>query len=83
MPANGGRWRLKDMVRWVFAEFSISPDESTMRRELTALGFRKLSARPRNYAQNGEAIEDFLALPGIAIGYGIAPSGTILALLKR
>jgi hypothetical protein len=28
-------------------------------RELKAMGFRKLSARPRHYAQNGKAIEDF------------------------
>jgi transposase len=61
IPAVDGvvRWRLKDLVQWVFEEFAISLDESTMSRELTAMGFRKLSARPRHYAQNGEAIENF------------------------
>jgi hypothetical protein len=28
-------------------------------RELKSLGFRKISARPRHYAQNELAIEDF------------------------
>ena len=53
------RWRLKDLVQWIFEEFGISLDETTVGRELKAMGFRKLSARPRHHAQNGEAIEDF------------------------
>ena len=40
-------------------EFRISMDETTMGRELKALGFAKISARPRHYAQNPLAIEDF------------------------
>ncbi len=61
IPAIHGvvRWRLKDLVLWIFEEFRISLDESTVSRELKALGFRKLSARPRHYAQNELAIEDF------------------------
>lgn len=61
IPAVDGivRWRLKDLVQWIFEDFGISLDETTVGRELKALGFRKLSARPRHYAQNGEAIEDF------------------------
>ena len=31
--------------------------ETTVGRELRALGFRKLSARPRHYAQDPEAME--------------------------
>jgi hypothetical protein len=31
----------------------------TLGRELHAMGFRKLSARPRHYAQDAEAIETF------------------------
>ena len=60
-PAVDGvvRWRLKDLGQWVFEEFGISLDESTLSRTLKVLGFRKLSARPRHYAQNGEAIEEF------------------------
>ncbi|MBW7851656.1 MAG: winged helix-turn-helix domain-containing protein [Rhodospirillales bacterium] len=61
IPAVDGvvRWRLKDLVQWVVEEFGISLDETTVGRELRAMGFRKLSARPRHYDQSGEAIEDF------------------------
>ncbi len=54
IPAVHGvvRWRRKDLVQWLFQEFRISVDETTVGRELKALGFAKLSARPRHYAQN-------------------------------
>jgi len=53
------RWRLKDLVRWIWEEFHISLDESTVGRELRALGFVKISARPQHRGQNEFAIEDF------------------------
>ena len=53
------RWRLKDLVQWIFEEFSISIDETTVGRELRAMGFAKLSARPRHHAQNEFAAEAF------------------------
>ncbi|BDA87254.1 hypothetical protein Sa4125_47960 (plasmid) [Aureimonas sp. SA4125] len=61
IPAIHGvvRWRRKDLVRWIFEEFRISLDESTVGRELRALGFAKLSARPRHYAQNEFEVEAF------------------------
>lgn len=61
IPAVDGvvRWRLKDLAQWIFEDFGISLDETTLGRELKALGFRKLSARPRHHAQNGDAVEDF------------------------
>ncbi len=61
IPAIHGvvRWRLKDLALWIYEEFRVSLDESTVSRELKALGFRKVSARPRHYAQNELAIEDF------------------------
>ena len=61
IPAVHGvvRWRLKDLAWWVYEEFRISLDETTVGRELRKLGFRKLSARPRHYAQNEAAIEAF------------------------
>ena len=46
------RWRLKDLVEWIWEEFHIALDETTVGRELKALGFAKISARPRHYAQN-------------------------------
>lgn len=53
------RWRLVDLGQWIFEEFAISLDESTVSRELSAMGFRKISARPRHYAQNEGAMEAF------------------------
>src|SRR3954453_10803241 len=61
MPAIHGvvRWRLKDLTLWIWEEVQISPSETTLSRELRALGYRKLSARPRHYAQKPEALERF------------------------
>ena len=53
------RWRLVDLAQWLYDKFAISLDETTVGRELTAMGFRKLSARPRHYAQNEFAVEAF------------------------
>lgn len=53
------RWRLIDLMQWVWEEFAISLSQATMSRELNALGYRKISARPRHHDQNEFAIEDF------------------------
>jgi transposase len=53
------RWRLVDLVQWVWDEFGIRVSRQTLGRELRALGFRKLSARPQHYAQDPDAIEAF------------------------
>jgi putative transposase len=53
------RWRPVDLARWVFGEFAIAISEQTLSRELRALGFRKLSARRPNDAQDGEAVVAF------------------------
>jgi transposase len=53
------RWRLVDLCHWVFDEFRIEIAPQTKSRELRAMGYRKLSARPRHYAQAEGAIEDF------------------------
>ena len=61
IPAIHGvaRWRRKDLARWLFEEFRITVDETTVGRALRALGFAKLSARPRHYAQNELKMEAF------------------------
>ena len=61
IPAVHGvvRWRLIDLVQWLYEEFGVSLDETTVGRELKAMGFRKLSARPRHHAQNEFAVEAF------------------------
>ena len=53
------RWRLVDLAAWVWEEFGISVSEATLSRELKALGFSKISARPRHHAQNTEAMSSF------------------------
>jgi transposase len=59
IPAVHGvvRWRLIDLAQWVFEEFRIA--KQTLSRELRAMGYRKLSARPRHHAQAEGVIEDF------------------------
>ena len=60
-PAVHGvvRWRVVDLCQWLFEEFRLSVSETTMSRELRKMGYRKLSARPRHYAQREGAIEEF------------------------
>ena len=60
-PAVDGvvRWRLIDLAQWVYAEFGISISKQTLSRMLRAMGYRKLSARPRHHAQDPAALEAF------------------------
>jgi transposase len=44
------RWRLVDLVQWLWEAFRITISKQTLSRELRALGYRKLSARPRHHA---------------------------------
>ncbi len=53
------RWRLKDLAEWIWEEFRITLDETTVGREVKALGLAKISARPRHHAQSARVIEDF------------------------
>src|SRR5262249_38333440 len=61
IPAVHGvvRWRLIDLAQWIFDEFRITIAKQTLSRELRAMGYRKLSARPRHHAQAAGAIADF------------------------
>ena len=61
IPAIHGvvRWRLIDLSHWLYEEFAVSLDETTVSRELKKLGYVKLTARPRHHAQNGHAMEAF------------------------
>ena len=61
IPAVHGvvRWRLIDLAQWIFQEFRISVAKQTLSRELRAMGYRKLSARPRHHSQAEGAIEAF------------------------
>src|SRR5476651_388301 len=53
------RWQLIDLAQWIFEEFRITIAKQTLSRELRAMGYRKLSARPRHHAQAEGVIEDF------------------------
>lgn len=61
IPAIHGvvRWRLIDLAHWLWEEFRIAISKQTLSRELRALGFRKLSARPRHHEQNEYAVAAF------------------------
>jgi transposase len=61
IPAIHGvvRWRIVDLCQWLRDGFEITIAEQTLSRELRAMKFRKLSARPRHHAQAEGAIETF------------------------
>ena len=53
------RWRLVDLVQWIRDEFALSISTQTLSRELRAMGYRKLTARPRHHMQDADAIPAF------------------------
>ena len=61
IPAAHGvvRWRLVDLGQWIWDEFGLSVTRFTLGRELRAMGYRKLSARPRHHGQRAEDVADF------------------------
>jgi transposase len=56
---GGVRWRLIDLCQWLWDEFRVSVSWQTLGRELRAMQYRKLSARPRHHAQAEGAVETF------------------------
>src|SRR5215207_2910878 len=61
IPAIHGvvRWRLVDLIAWLWEEFRITISKQTLSRELRAMNYRKLSARPRHHAKNEAAVAAF------------------------
>ena len=61
IPAVHGvvRWRIIDLCQWIYEEFRIVVAKQTLSRELRAMGYRKLSARPRHHAQAAGADRRF------------------------
>jgi transposase len=61
IPAVHGvvRWRIIDLCQCLWDEYGTNVSKQTLSRELRALGYRKLSARPRHHAQAAGAIETF------------------------
>ena len=66
IPAVHGvvRWRLIDLIQWIWEEFRITISKQTLSRELRAMDYRKLSARPRHHAKSEAAVAAFNKLPG-------------------
>src|SRR4051812_38038383 len=61
IPAIHGvvRWRLVDLIQWLWEEFRITIAKQTLSRELRAMNDRKLSARPRHHAKSEAAVAAF------------------------
>ena len=61
IPAVHGvvRWRLIDLIQWLWEELRISISKQTLSRELRAMNYRKLSARPRHHAKSETAVAAF------------------------
>ena len=61
IPAVHGvvRWRLVDLIGWLWEEFRVTISKQTLSREVRALGYRKLSARPRHHAKSEAEVSAF------------------------
>ncbi len=79
IPASHGvvRWRIIDLMQWLWDEFSGSVSKPTLSRELNALGYRKLSARPKHHAQDADAIEAFKKGASLQSWTGSKPSSRV------
>src|SRR5437016_14583964 len=61
IPAIHGvvRWRACDLIMRLHEQFGLSVSDDTIYRALKKLGFSHMSARPKAYKQNAEAMEAF------------------------
>jgi transposase len=61
IPAVHGvvRWRACDLIMQLHEEFGLSVSDDTIYRVLKELNFSHVSARPKAYKQNAEAMEAF------------------------
>lgn len=53
------RWRLIDSCQWLKEKFQVEISKPTLSRELRAMGYRKLTARPQHHEQADDAIKTF------------------------
>jgi transposase len=65
IPAVHGvvRWRLVDLIQWLWDEYRLPISKQTLSREVRALGYRKLSARPQHHAKSEAAVSAFKKFP--------------------
>src|SRR5881409_424711 len=61
IPAVHGvvRWRACDLIMRLYEEYALSVSDDTVYRALKDLGFSHVSARPKAYKQNTDAMEAF------------------------
>jgi transposase len=61
IPAIHGvvRWRACDLIMRLYEEFGLSVSDDTIYRAVKKLDFSHMSARPKAYKQNAEAMEAF------------------------
>ena len=61
IPAIHGvvRWRACDLIMLLHEEFGLSVSDDTVYRALKELGFSHVSARPKAYKQDADAVEAF------------------------
>jgi transposase len=61
IPAIHGvvRWRACDLIMRLYEEFALSVSDDTVYRALKELGFSHVSARPKAYKQDVEAMDAF------------------------
>jgi len=61
IPAINGvvRWRACDLIMRLHEEFGLAVSDDTVYRALKGLGFSHVSARPKAYKQDAEAVEAF------------------------
>ena len=61
IPAIHGvvRWRACDLIMRLYEEFALSVSDDTIYRAMKELGFSHVSARPKAYKQDAEAIDTF------------------------
>jgi transposase len=61
IPAVDGvvRWRACDLIMRLYEEFGISVSDDTVYRALKELGFSHVSARPKAYKQDPDAVAAF------------------------
>ena len=60
-PAIHGvvRWRACDLIMRLYEEFALSVSDDTIYRAMKELGFSHVSARPKAYKQDAEAMDAF------------------------
>ena len=68
-------WRLSDLADWIDDEFDVFMVETTVGRNLSAMGYWKLAARPRHHGQDAEAKKAFNKSPRQRSGKPRPPLG--------